>query len=155
MHKLLLVIIKLLLVSKLRKAFANNSSANINFPKTQLSKIIQSEGFLGRFLGPLLKTGLLLMGNVLEPLVKSVLIPSGVAAAASAADSIRKCSELEDSSLLKKGGSETIKSEAKEQKRGFLGMLLGILGASLLGNLLTGKGAIRAGEGRIRVGENF
>ena len=85
MHKLL-VIIKLLLVSKLRKALANNSSANINFPKTQLSKIIQSEGFLGRFLGPLLKIGLLLMGNVLQPLVKSVLIPSGLAAAASAAD---------------------------------------------------------------------
>ena len=85
MHKLL-VIIKLFLVSKLRKALANNSSANINFPKTQLSKIIQSEGFLGRFLGPLLKIGLLLMGNVLQPLVKSVLIPSGLAAAASAAD---------------------------------------------------------------------
>ena len=85
MHKLL-VIIKLLLVSKLRKALANSSSANINFPKTQLSKIIQSEGFLGRFLGPLLKIRLLLMGNVLQPLVKSVLIPSGLAAAASAAD---------------------------------------------------------------------
>ena len=45
------------------------------------------------------------------------------------------------------------KNEVKEQKRGFLGMLLGILCASLLGNLSTGKGTIKAGQGTIRVGE--
>ena len=62
---------------------------------------------------------------------------------------------LEDCGLLIKSVSETIKDEAKEQKEGFLSFLLGTLGASLLGNLLTGKGTIRAGEGIIRAGENF
>ena len=62
---------------------------------------------------------------------------------------------LEESGLLIKTVSETIKNEAKEQKQGFLRMLLGTLGASLLGNLVTGKGAIRAGEGTIRVGQDF
>ena len=54
---------------------------------------------------------------------------------------------LEDSGLLLKGVSETIENEAKEQKGGFLSMLLGTLGASLLGNNLAGKGMNRAGEG--------
>ena len=62
---------------------------------------------------------------------------------------------LEESGLLTKGISETIKSEAKDQKDWFLGMLLGILGASLLENLLTGKGKIRAGEGTIRADQVF
>ena len=57
---------------------------------------------------------------------------------------------LEESGLLIKGVGETIKNETKEQKGGFLGMLLATLGASLLGNLLTGKGTIEAGEGTIR-----
>ena len=55
---------------------------------------------------------------------------------------------LEDSGLLLKGVSKTIQNEAKEQKGGFLSMLLGTLGASLLGNLLTGKGIYRAGKGK-------
>ena len=59
--------------SKLRKAFANNFSANTKLSKTQLHKVVQSGGFLGRPLGPLLKIGLLLIGNILKPLVKSVL----------------------------------------------------------------------------------
>ena len=54
---------------------------------------------------------------------------------------------LEDSNILLKGITKTIKNEAKEQKRGFLGMLLGTLGASLLENMLTGKGILRAGSG--------
>ena len=54
---------------------------------------------------------------------------------------------LEDSGLLLEGVSKTIKNEAKEQKGGFLSMLLGTLGESLLGNMLAGKGVIRAGEG--------
>ena len=73
-------------VSSIRKAFANNSSVDIKFSKTQLSKMIQSGGFLGKLLGPLLKTGLLLIKNVITPLAKSVLIPLGLTAAASAAD---------------------------------------------------------------------
>ena len=60
---------------------------------------------------------------------------------------------LEESGLLIKDVSQTIKNEAKEQKGGFLGMLLGTLGASLLGNLLTSNGIIRAGEGTVRAGE--
>ena len=55
---------------------------------------------------------------------------------------------LEDSNILLKGVTKTIKNETKEQKGGFLSMLLGTLGASLLGNLLAGKGIVRAGSGR-------
>ena len=60
---------------------------------------------------------------------------------------------LENSGVLLKGVSETIENETKEQKGGFLSMLLGPLGASLLGNLLSGKGLARAGEGIVRAGE--
>ena len=73
-------------VANLRNAFASNSSTDIKLSKTQLSKMIKSGGFLGRLLGPLLKTGLPLLKNVIKPLAKSVLIPSGLTAAASAAD---------------------------------------------------------------------
>ena len=54
---------------------------------------------------------------------------------------------LEDSNILLKGVNKTITNETKEQKGGFLSMLLGNLGASLLGNLLAGKGIVRAGSG--------
>ena len=73
-NKLLLTNVQ---VSKLCKAFANRSTANI-----KLSKIRQHRGFLGRILGPLLKSGLPLIGNVLKPIAKSVLIPLGLTAAA-------------------------------------------------------------------------
>ena len=73
-------------VSSIRKKFSNNSSANTKFSKTQLSKMIQSGGFLGKLLDPLLKTGLPLIKNAITPLAKSVLIPLGLTAAASAAD---------------------------------------------------------------------
>ena len=82
-HKLLLTNRK---VANLRKAFANHLSTDIKLSKTQLSKMIQSGGFLGRLLGPLLKTGLPLIKNVIKPLAKSVLIPLGLTAAVSAAD---------------------------------------------------------------------
>ena len=73
-------------VSNLRKAFANNFSTHIKLSKTQISKMIQSGGFLGKILGPLLKAGLPLLKNVIKPLAKSVLIPLGLTAAVSAAD---------------------------------------------------------------------
>ena len=73
-------------VANLRKTFANNLSANIKLSKTQLSKIVQSGGFLSRFLGPLLKTGLPLLKHLHQLLAKYVLIPLGLTAAASAAD---------------------------------------------------------------------
>ena len=161
-------------VSNLRKAFANYLSTDIKLSKTQLSKMIQSGGFLGKLLGPLLKTGLPLIKNVIKPLAKSVLIPLGLTAAASAADAgihkkilgsghnnttliisndemediIKILKSLEECGLLLKGVTETVQNEAKEQKGGFLSMLLGTLGASLLGNILAGKGINRAGKGR-------
>ena len=58
----------------------------------------------------------------------------------------------EDSGLLLKGISETIQNESKEQKGGFVSMLLGTLGANLLGNIIAGKGMNRAGEGIVRAG---
>ena len=73
-------------VSIICKAFNNNSSVHIKFSKAQLSKMIQSGGFLGKLLGHLLKTGLPLMKSEITPLAKSVLIPLGLTAAASAAD---------------------------------------------------------------------
>ena len=169
-------------VANIRKAFANHSSIDIKLSKTQLSKMIQSGGFLGKLLGPLLKTGLPLIKSVIKPLAKSVLIPLGLTAAASAADAgihkkilgsgnsttliisndemddiLKIVKSLEDSGLLLKGVSETIQHEAKEQRGGFLSMLLGTLGSSLLGDILSkglsGKGVIRAGEGTIRAGD--
>ena len=120
-----------------------------------------------------------LIENVLKPLAKSVLILLGLTAAASATDAaidkkmfgsgfttliisyvemnyiMKIVNSLEDSGLLIKGISGTIKNEEKEQKGRFLRMLLGTLGAISLANLLTGKGTIRADEGTIKVGETF
>ena len=134
--------------------------------------MIQSGGFHGRLFDPLLKTGLPLIKNVIKPLPKSVLIPLGLTAAASAADAgihieilgsgnttliisnneiediIKIVKSLEDSGLLLEGVTETVQNEVKEQKGGFFSMLSGTLGASLLGNLLTGKGINRVGKGR-------
>ena len=82
-HKLLLTNRQ---VSNLCKAFANHSSADIKLSKTQLSKMIQSRGFLGRLLGPVLKTGLPLIKNVIKPFARSLLIPLELTAAVSAVD---------------------------------------------------------------------
>ena len=121
-----------------------------------MQKIRQLGRVLGRLLGWLLKTGWPFIGNVLKPLAKSVLIPLGLTAAASATDAgktlfgfgnttliisneetndvIEIVKSLKKSSLLIKGVSKIIKNEAKEQKGGFFGLLLGTLGASLLRN---------------------
>ena len=82
-HKLLLTNRQ---VANLRKAFANHISIDIKLSKTQLSKMVQLKGFPGRLLGLLLKTGLPLIKSVIQPLAKSLLIPLGLTAAASAAD---------------------------------------------------------------------
>ena len=69
-------------------------------------------------------------------------------------DFIKVIETLENSGILLKGVTETIENETKEQREGFLSMLLGTLGVSLLGNLLTGrKGMMRAGEGIVSAGE--
>ena len=170
-HKLLLTNRQ---VAILRKAFANHTSTDIKLSKAQLNKI-QKDRFL-RFLAPLLKSRLPLSKSVIKPL--GVL---GLTAAASATDAainkkilgsvnhttlitsnddmkdlLKLVKSLEDSGLLLDGITETVKNEVKEQKGGFLLKLLGTLGASLLGDLLTknlsGRGAIRAGEGTIRAG---
>ena len=163
-------------LSNLHKVFSDKSSTDIKLSITQVSKMIQSGGFHGRLLGPLLKTGLSLIKNVIKRLAKRVLIRLGLTAAPSVADAgihkkilrpgnttlmisndemkdiIRIVKSLEDSGLLLKGVSETIQNEAKEQKGGFLSMLLGTLGASLLGNILAGQGINKFGEGVIRAG---
>ena len=132
--------------------------------------MIQSGGFLGRLLGPLLKTGLPLMKSVIQPLAKNALIPLGLTAAAAAAadagihkkilgsshnttliisndemeDILKIVGSLEDSGILLQGVSETIKNEAEEQSGGFLSMLLGTLSTRSSGNWLASKGVIRA-----------
>ena len=142
-------------------------STDLKLCRAQISKIIQSGGFLGSLLsklaGPLMEVAILLTKNVLAPL--------GITAATSTIDAeiqkkthgsgtttlvisneemndiMKIVQALEDSNILLKGVTKTIKNETKEQKGGFLSMLLGTLGASLLGNLLTGKGILRAGSG--------
>ena len=169
LHKLLLTNRQTL---SLRKAFANHTSVDIKLSKTQLTKM-QKGGFL-KFLMPLLKSGLPLLKSAVKPL--GML---GLTAAATATDNainkkilgsgnhttliisnddmqdlLKIVKSLEDSGILLDGITETVKNEVKEQKGGFLSMLLGTLGASLLGDLLTknlsGRGIIRAGEGSVR-----
>ena len=158
--------------TKLRNAINNNLVTDIKLSKAQIKKLIQSEGFLGKLLsnlvGPLMKVAL--------PLAKYVLAPLGFTAAMSAIDgSIQKkihgsgikliieeedmkdimksIEALENSGILLKGVSKTVENETKEQRGAFLSMLLGTLGSSLLGNLLTGgKGIMRAGDGILRAG---
>ena len=132
---------------------------------------MQKGGFL-RFLAPLLNSGLDLLNSVLKPL--GIL---GLTAAASAIDAainkknpwiwksytltisnddmqdlLKIIKSSQDSGLLLDGITETVKNEVQEQKSGFLSMLLGAFGASLLGNMLTGRGIIRAGKGITRAG---
>ena len=142
-------------------------STDLKLSKAQISKIIQSGGFLGSLLsklaGPLMKVAI--------PLAKNVLAPLGITAAASAIDAgiqkkihgsgtttliisneemndiMKIVQALEDSNILLKGVSKTTKHETKEQKGGFLSLSLGTLGDSLLGNLLAGKGIVWAGSG--------
>ena len=150
-------------------------ATDIKLSKAQIKKIIQSGGFLGKLLsklaGPLMKVAL--------PSAKNVLAPLGLTAAVSAIDgSIQKkirCSgvkliieqedmndimkiieAIENSGILLKGVTKTIENETKEQRGEFLGMILGTLGASLLGNLLTGgKGIMKAGDGIVRAGDGI
>ena len=158
--------------TKLRNAINNNLATDTKLSKAQIKKLIQSEGFLDKLLsklaGPLMKVAM--------PLAKNVLAPLRLTAAMSAIDgSIQKkihgsgvkliieqddlndimniIEVLENSGILLKGVSKTIENETKEQRGGFLSMLLGTLGASLLGNLLTGKGIMTAGDGIVCAGE--
>ena len=159
--------------TKLRNAINNNMSTDIKFSRAQLQKLIQSGGFLGKLLsklaGPLMKVAM--------PLAKNMLSPLGLTAAMSAIDGniqnkmrgwgiklmiededmndiMKIIKALEKSGILLNSVGKTIENEIKEQKGGFLSLLLGTLGASLLGNLLTGgKGIMREGDGILRAGE--
>ena len=159
--------------TKLRNAINNNLATDIKLSKAQIKKLIQSGGFLGKLLSKL--AGSLM--KVALPSAKNVLAPLGLTAAMSVTDGniqkkiygsgvkliikqedmndIMKVTEaLENSGILLKGVSKTIENETKKQRGGFLSMLLGTLGASLLGNLLTGgKGIMRAGDGIVGAGE--
>ena len=159
--------------TKLRNALNNNSATDIKLSKAQIKKLIQSRGFLGKLLSKLAGPSM----KVAMPLAKNLLAPLGLTAAMSAIDgSIQKnihgsgvkliieqedmkdimkvIKALENSGILLKGVSKTIKNETKEERGGFLSMLLGTLEASLLGNLLTGgKGIMRACDGIVRAGE--
>ena len=158
--------------TKLRNALNNNSATDIKLSKAQIKKIIQSGGFLGKLLSKL--AGSLM--KVALPLAENVLAPLGLTVAMSAIDgNIQKkihgsgvkliieqedmngimkiIKALENPGILLNEVSKTIKNETKEQRGGFLSMLLSTLGASLLGNLLTGgKGIMRAGDGIVRAG---
>ena len=131
LHKLLLTNRQ---VANIRKAFANNSSTDIKLTKTRLSKMIQSGGFFGRLIGPLLKTGLPLIKNLIKPSAKSVLAPLGLTAAGADAATHKKLGSghnntriliisnneiehiikivksLEDFGLLLKRGTETVQN---------------------------------------------
>ena len=162
--------------TKLQNAINNNLATDIKLSKAQIKKLIQSGGFLGKLLSKLAAP----LMKVAVPLAKNVLAPLGLTAAVSAIDgSIQKkihgsgatkgagvkliieqedmndmkiIKALENSGISLKGVSKTIKNETKEQRGGFLSMLLCTLGASLLGNLLTGKGIMCAGNGIVRAG---
>ena len=138
--------------------------------------MIQSGGFLGNLLGklagPLMKLAMALAKNVFATLglsaamsaidgsIKNKMLGPGAITLIISNDEmddiLKIVKSLENSGVLLKGVSETIQHEAKEQRGGFLSMLLGILGASLLGDVLSkdlsGKGVIRAGEGTVRAG---
>ena len=153
--------------TKLRNAINNNLATDIKFSKAQIKKIIQSGEFLGKLLsklaGPLMKVATPLARNVLAPLRLTAAMPaidgsiqkkihgSGTTTLIieneDMNDIMKIIEALENSGILLKGVSKTIENETKEQREGFLSMLLGTLGESSLGNLLTGKGIVRAGEG--------
>ena len=161
--------------TKLRNAINNNLETDIKLSKAQIKKLIQSGGYLGKLLsklaGPLMKVALPLAKNVLAPLdltaamsaiggsIQKKIHGSGVKLIIEQEDMndiMKIIKALETSDILLKGVSKTIENETKEQKRGFLSMLLGTLGASLLGNLLTGgKGIMRAGDGIVRAGDGI
>ena len=168
-HKLLLTNRQ---VPNICKAFSNYTSTDIKLSKAHLIKM-QKDGFL-RFLAPLLKSGLPLLKSVIKPL--GML---GLTAAVSAADAainkkilafgnrttliisnddmqnfLKIVKSLEDSGILLDGINETVKNKVKEQKGGFLSMLLDTLASSLLTDMLLnrGRGVIRAVEGTIRAG---
>ena len=117
--------------TKLRNAIKNNLQTDIKLSKAQISKIIQSSGFLGKILGPLLKTGLPSLKSVIKPLgllglttANSAIYGSGTTNLVISSEEMNEImkivQDLEDSNILLKGVTKTIRNETKEQKGGFL-----------------------------------
>ena len=154
--------------TKLRNVTNNNSATDVKLSKAQIKKIIQSGGFLGKLLsklaGPLMKVAIPLAKNVLAPLGLTVVMFAidGSIQKKIHGSGVKLIIEQEDmkdvmknikAGILLKGVSKAIKNGTKEQRGAFLSMLLGTLGDSLLGNLLTGgKGIMRASDGIVRAG---
>ena len=144
--------------TKLRNALNNNNtSTNIKLSKTQIAKIVQSGGFLGSLLsklaGPLMKVvGITAAASAIDAEIQKKIHGSGNTTLIISNEEMNNIIKIvqahEDSNILLKGVSNTIKNETKDQKGGFLSMCLGTLGATLLGNLLSGKGIAKAGSGR-------
>ena len=149
--------------TKLINAINNNLATDIKLSKSQIKKLIQSGGFLGKLLsklsGPLMKVAMPLAKNVLAPLdggIQKKMRGEGIKLIIEQEDMndiMKIIAALENSGILSKGVKKTIENETKEQRGGFLSILVGTLGASLLGDLLSGKGMMRAGEGFVRAGE--
>ena len=159
---------ELLLTTELRNAIENNLSTDLKLSEAQLSKIIQSGRFLGVLLSklavPLMKVAApfekrfyqLYSMSAIDAGIQKKIQDSGIKTLIISNEEMNDIMNivqaLEDANILLKGITKTIKNETEEQKCGFLSMLLGTLGASLLGNLLTGKCNVRGGEGILRAG---
>ena len=127
-------------------------SIDLKLSKAQISKIIQSEGFLGSLLSELMgPLGITATASAIDAGIQKKIHGSGtttlIISNEEMNDIMKIVQALEDSNILLKGVTKTIKNETKEQKGGFLSMLLGTLGASLLGDLSAEKGIVRAGSG--------
>ena len=160
-------------MEKLIDKIRNNMSTDVKLSKVQINKIIKEGGNLGNFL-------ISFLPKLIQPAIsigKNILAPLGLSAAMSATDTaiqkkmygsgnttliisnddlndlIKIVTALEEHDILSKGTSKTIKNKTKKQEGAFLGMLVETLGASLLGNLLTGKGLYRTGQGMYRSGK--
>ena len=124
--------------TKLRNAFNNNTSADIKLSKTQIESVLMPLGLTAAASAADAGTHKKILGSGTTTLIISNEEMN---------DIMKIVQALEDSNILLKGVTKTSKKEAKQQKGGFLSMLLGTLGASLSGNLLTGKGIERAASG--------
>ena len=171
-HKLLLSDTQ---VSRIREAFANNLPPNIKLSKIQISMIVLLGGFLGTLIkvalsfmknvltslakSALIPLGLMARASAENATIQNKMCRSWMHSLYLVKQAILIISNeeiyyimkivksLEESSLLLKGVSETIENEVKEQRSGFLSILVGTLAASLFENMLASKGVIRAGEG--------
>ena len=160
-------------MEKLVEKIQNNMSTDVKLSKVQINEIIKGGGNLGRLLMSFLP-------KFTKPAIsigKNILASLGLSAKMSATDApiqkktycsgnktliisnndlndlIKIATALEVQDILLKGTSKTIKNDTKKQGGGILSMLLGTLGASLLGNLLTGKGMCRTGKGMYRTSQ--